>query len=399
MVPQSRVCLASLFILQLCWLLGCHSVRSAGIRQELRAGTASGHYIDGVPFIRQAKHHCGPAALTSVARFYGQALEQDEIAREIFLHPLKGVLTLDVELYARRKGLWARSAGEDLSGLQEWLDRGVPVIVLQQDGPPILRRYHFLVLVGYDRARRVFLAHDGFVPDAVLPYRSFEKRWRRAGRWSLAAVPPDRVTWDLDAAGHNDLGVRYESLGRLRDALRNYEEARRLNSREPRYHFNRANVLTKLEEEGSLERAEAGYRDALKLNPEFVNARNNLAYVLMLQGKLDQALLEAERTVHEARPVRYEFWETLAEVHSARKEYEPALDAYLEATRLPDLRPEKRATLVLEIIRLEIRLDRIESASQRLQALLDDDPPAEAKARADELLRSIAGKLGDGTGQ
>jgi len=51
--------------------------------------------------------------------------------------------------------------------------------------------------------------------------------------------------------------------------------------------------------------------------------------------------------------------------------------------------------LILETVRLEHQLDRPQPASQRLQALLDGDPPAKTRTHAEELLRSIAGEFGE----
>ncbi len=52
-------------------------------------------------------------------------------------------------------------------------------------------------------------------------------------------------------------------------------------------HFNSANALKK---EGRLQEAAAGYQEALRLQPDYVEAHNNLGNVWLAQNKPDAAL-------------------------------------------------------------------------------------------------------------
>ena len=47
---------------------------------------------------------------------------------------------------------------------------------------------HFLVVTGYDEARRGVYAHSGVKKDAFVPYRKFMKQWDRTGRWALVVA-------------------------------------------------------------------------------------------------------------------------------------------------------------------------------------------------------------------
>ena len=388
--PIRRKLRASLALLALVFA-GCAGVDSSRIREGIRTGSASGHYVEGVPFVRQDRFYCGPAAISTVEKFFGEDVEQSGIAEEVFSKSVKGTLTLDIELYARRQGYWSRRTGRDIADLKQWLNRDVPVAVLLQVGPRYLRKYHFIVLVGYSDHDRVFLAHDGARPNALTPFHLFERRWRRAGRWGLVMAPPDKVTWQLDAAGHNDLGVRYEKLGRPQKSLHSYENAIAADASNPLYHFNRANVLFKLHKGKPTALVIAGFQKALDLDPDFADARNNLAYLLMLQGKLDEALSHARRAVGHDGPTKFEHWETLAEVYEARGDPKKAAASYLEAEKKARLTSKQRAKLDLSLAGLELRLGRKETAAGRLRALLDRHPSERVVARARELLRQANG--------
>ena len=194
------------------------------LRHELRNG-APGTYIAEVPFVRQHRNLCGPAALASVARFYGVGLCQEEIAREVYLPSIRGSLTIDLARCAERHGLWCRSGQGDLATLRQWLDRGVPVIALLRKGPLAGGVHHYVVLVGYHARRRYFIAHTGYFSNRPLSFETFARDFERAGRWYLAACPPEKVSWPLSASEFNDLGLLFERKGELAKALANYRKA------------------------------------------------------------------------------------------------------------------------------------------------------------------------------
>jgi tetratricopeptide (TPR) repeat protein len=86
----------------------------------------------------------------------------------------------------------------------------------------------------------------------------------------------------LTAAEHNDLGVAYERSGRIELAAREYRRALKRDRRYTRAIVNLGNVEAAGGRWGSAERR---YRSALRLEPDHVDALNNLAYALLRQEK------------------------------------------------------------------------------------------------------------------
>ncbi|MFA5654186.1 MAG: cysteine peptidase family C39 domain-containing protein, partial [Desulfomonilia bacterium] len=84
------------------------------------SGEASG--IEGVPFVRQESHFCGPAALSSVMAYYGRDIDQGTIAQTVYCEGLKGSLITDLETYARRKGFNTRLAQGKIDDLRRFTD-------------------------------------------------------------------------------------------------------------------------------------------------------------------------------------------------------------------------------------------------------------------------------------
>jgi Flp pilus assembly protein TadD len=80
-----------------------------------------------------------------------------------------------------------------------------------------------------------------------------------------------------DVGIRNTLAVLYGSRNRFPDALRLLEEALKLNPDEPLTWLNLGVASQAL---GQKDRAEAAYREAIRLQPEFTRARQYLEAVL-----------------------------------------------------------------------------------------------------------------------
>jgi len=48
-----------------------------------------------VPFTKQQSDYCGPAALSSIFKYYGLDIPQKEIGEKVYLPSLKGVLIIN----------------------------------------------------------------------------------------------------------------------------------------------------------------------------------------------------------------------------------------------------------------------------------------------------------------
>ena len=89
---------------------------------------------------------------------------------------------------------------------------------------------------------------------------------------------------------HNDLAVEAMRNGRPQEAMREFDEALRLNDGLAEAHLGRG-VLLELSFSRTAE-AEAEYRRALELKPGFPEAHNNLGQILARNGQLEGAIRE-----------------------------------------------------------------------------------------------------------
>jgi ABC-type bacteriocin/lantibiotic exporter with double-glycine peptidase domain len=171
---------------------GCAPVTLDTVRGDVAAG--HGHLIATVPFIAQETFHCGPAALAMVLRYWGAAADAEEIGRALYLPSARGVLNLELEFEARRRGFRTQTFEGTLDRVKAELRRGRPVIVFQDLGRGPLSVPHFAVLLGYDDRTEVVVLHSGTTPYRVLSYAEFLRTWAARRGWSLLIMPPDAAT-------------------------------------------------------------------------------------------------------------------------------------------------------------------------------------------------------------
>jgi ABC-type bacteriocin/lantibiotic exporter with double-glycine peptidase domain len=161
----------------------------ATIREHAEQG--QGHLVQGVPFVAQDAYQCGPAALAMVLGYYGRSADPDAIAQALYLPSVRGALNLELELYARRRGLRALSFSGSIARLKTEIARDHPLVVFQDLGGPGLPIPHFAVLVGYDDVAGVVVLHSGTTAYRVLSYAEFERTWAARGRWTLLVTPEE----------------------------------------------------------------------------------------------------------------------------------------------------------------------------------------------------------------
>lgn len=143
--------------------------------------------IGGVPFVKQERGLCGPAALSSVMTYYGTAVGQDVIAKVVYSEKLKGTLISDLENYARSRHFKTTLGQGTIERLKQFIDQGKPVIVPVDMGFWIISQPHYLLVFGYN-AEGV-LAHTGDEPSQIISYSVLERQWNKTGRTFLAVYP------------------------------------------------------------------------------------------------------------------------------------------------------------------------------------------------------------------
>jgi ABC-type bacteriocin/lantibiotic exporter with double-glycine peptidase domain len=142
-----------------------------------------------VPFVPQQKDTCGAAALAMVLRYWGQPADQAEIAAALLRPELQGIQGSELAAFARARGMLAVAYEGDLAQLRDYVTKGRPVIVAWKMARD---RYHDVVVVGFDEARRELVVHDPDLGAARrIAEKTFERQWAGAGHWALLVLPKE----------------------------------------------------------------------------------------------------------------------------------------------------------------------------------------------------------------
>ncbi len=152
---------------------------------------------------------------------------------------------------------------------------------------------------------------------------------------SQAGLQAARQAVELDPqhgpAWYN-LGVALDYLNRAEDAIPAYQQAIALEPR-PLYYNSLADVYSSLND---FERAIQAYQQAIELDRTYAWPYHGLAVVLSEQGDYESARAFFQQAIdRHSRPAdQSASWDGLGDVYMALADYEQALAAYQEATRL-----------------------------------------------------------------
>lgn len=143
--------------------------------------------IEGVPFFAQQDYQCGPSVLASLLGHLGDALQPEEIGATIFREDMRGTLTLDMGLYPRQRGHESSFGPGSPEALVASIDAGRPAGVMINLGFNVVRRLHFMTVIGY--TPDAVVAHSADQRATHIPWSTFLAQWDYAGRWMLTVRP------------------------------------------------------------------------------------------------------------------------------------------------------------------------------------------------------------------
>ncbi len=145
------------------------------------------HLIENVPFFPQEEYQCGPASLAGVLNYYGVNISPEEIASEIYSKSAKGTLTIDMVLFAQKKGLSAGQYIGSLNDIRKNIDNKIPVIVMIDTGIFLIQQNHFMVITGYNE--KGIIANSGKEQNKFISEKKFLSQWAKTKYWMLEIVP------------------------------------------------------------------------------------------------------------------------------------------------------------------------------------------------------------------
>lgn len=229
---------ARLFVHALAFVLML-ALSAALAAQETPADPPSDALLADFQFEFQDWNNCGPATLTNALTYFGYPDDQARAAawlkpnrEDKNVTPQEMVAFVNGEVPELPVRALTRVGG-DLQLLRRFIAAGHPVIIEQGYNPPpgdLGWMGHYLLLIGYDDARREFTAHDSYRgPQKTYSYTQVSEHWQHFNHSYIV----------LYETGHEQalLALLGADADPLQNALTTLEEQRLAALREPENAF------------------------------------------------------------------------------------------------------------------------------------------------------------------
>lgn len=268
--------------------------------------------LDTVPFFPQDDYQCGPAALAMVLAWSAVPVVPEDLTSAVYTPSAKGSLQSAMIAAARRHDRVAYLLDHPEALVQE-IAAGHPVIVLQNLGLSWYPVWHYAVVIGFDPGRQAMILHSGTTSHKAISLKTFERTWARSGYWGLLALPPERLPAVAQERPTLRAITQLERLERWEIAAGAYQSAL---ERWPNSLAAAMGLGVCRYRSGDLMAAEATFRAATIRFPRKGVVFNNLARVLMDQGRRIEALDAARQAVLRGGPLKAHFERTLEEIRN-----------------------------------------------------------------------------------
>ncbi len=304
------------FALLIILLTGCATAPQTARLLEHPQGLPQKHELTQVPFYPQKKYQCGPAALATVLQQSGVNISPLELVPEIYIPARQGSLQIEILASSRRHGRIAYRIEPNLQSLFKEVSAGNPVLVLQNLGLSWAPTWHYAVVAGFDFTNEKIILRSGVEERHQTSLDTFERTWARGKYWGIVVLPPDKLPETADAQRYVKTVAALEKINRWQDANTAYSTAL---TRWPNNLIALMGLGNSFYMLKNLPAAEQAFRTASSEHPDFGAAQNNLAQVLLEQGKIIEAKKHVQRAIKLGGPQVESFQDTLREINQRQK--------------------------------------------------------------------------------
>lgn len=247
--------------------------------------------LHNTPFFPQKAYQCGPAALAMLLSDSGIEISPDDLVSQVYVPAKEGTFQVEVLAATRKYNRLALEIEPNLSSLFNWVDKGEPVLVLQNLGLDWYQKWHYAVVIGYDLEAMEVILHSGEIAYYRVSIPTFERTWQRAHFWGITALTPGELPYKEDPRRYFQAAAALEETNSEVDMQSVWQTGAIAWPQAPELTFGLANYQYKM---GEIESAMTLYKSLVERFPDFIPAYNNLATLQTESGQLDTAIETAK---------------------------------------------------------------------------------------------------------
>lgn len=149
-----------------------------------------------VPFVKQERNGCGAASIAMVMQYWQRQRrdsadhvpDEGQIQKMLYSKDAHGIFASEMQRYFEQHAFRAFAFRGEWSDLTRHIAKGRPLIVALK--PDRQSELHYVVVAGVDEQRKLVLVNDPAERKLLeREWLTFEREWKRAGNWTLLAVP------------------------------------------------------------------------------------------------------------------------------------------------------------------------------------------------------------------
>jgi tetratricopeptide (TPR) repeat protein len=309
-----RILTGSLLVL----LVGCASAPQTQQLLQADLGLPNHSELTNTPFFPQERYQCGPAALATVLKNADVDIDAATLVDEIYLPSRQGSLQIEILAASRRYGRLPYRIPPEMSALLTEITAGNPVLVLQNLGLSWAPQWHYAVVIGYDLPERTVTLRSGTEARHRTSMDTFELTWARSQYWAIVVLPVDKLPATATADSYLRSVVNLESTRQKERWQLANTAYRTALTRWPDNLIAQMGLGNSAYQLADLNAAEQAFRQAVRDHPNTAAAYNNLAQVLLEQGKLTEAEKQARYAVELGGPHLESYRATLTDIQRAK---------------------------------------------------------------------------------
>ena len=139
-----------------------------------------------VPILKQPYNLCLAASVSMVLRYWGMDLSPKEIANHVPVYR-DGTTGRDLQRFVEERGFRGFMIEPPFADLLDHMRKGRPPVIAV---PARGKSRHAMVLTGFDADKQlIFLNDPAGGRKRTLDYKTFQRQWEAARRWTFLIVP------------------------------------------------------------------------------------------------------------------------------------------------------------------------------------------------------------------